>query len=458
LTAAVRAAELGLKVVVLEQGRGPKHLCNSRMSGGVFHLSYTDVTKPAVELASAVNDATRQQSDQELVAAIAETSGRALSWLQGKGAKFVRQADWRTVLMPPRPLAAGDAWVGRGMDLLLDRLVATLTSLGGEIHHGVRATSLLMHEGVCTGVVAVTDTGEKQILAKNVIIADGGFQSNQTLFKKALGPRPDLVVQRGAATGFGDGLQMAENAGAEITDLRGFYGHILSADALHNERLRPYPILDEFAASSVVVDRSGKRLFDEGQGGIVMANRLATMDDPASAIIVADSEIWDEVGKGGPYLPTSYVQEVGGTVHRANALAELAQLAGIDHTQLQATIDGYNTAVRTNTIGDLVPRRSTRGVWRQVVPPRMIVKSPYFAIPIRPGITHTMGGIAIDGAGRVRRRSPEGHIEGLFAIGSSIGGLEGGPDAGYVGGLMKGVIFGLRAAECIAENRLEESK
>ena len=452
LTSAVRAAELGLKVLLIEQGKGPKHLCNSRMSGGVFHLSYTDVTKPESELAAAVSEATHQPSDGELVVAVAETAGRALSWLQGKGAKFIRQAEWRTVLMPPRPLAAGDAWVGRGMDLLLDKLELTLKGLGGEIRHGVRAKSLLMRDGVCTGIVATTDNGEETIVARSVIIADGGFQSNPALFKKAIGPRPDLVVQRGAATGFGDGLLMAESAGAQVTDLRGFYGHILSVDALHNERLRPYPILDEFAASSIVVDRAGFRLFDEGQGGIIMANRLAAMEDPASAIIVADSAIWDDVGKGGPYLPTSYVQEVGGTVYRGATLAEVAQRASIDAEQLQATVDGYNKAVETNTIGNLVPRRSTRGVWRQEVLPRMIVKPPYFAIPIRPGITHTMGGISIDGVGRVRRSATD-CIEGLFAIGSSIGGLEGGADVGYVGGLMKGVIFGLRAAEFIASDK-----
>ena len=40
-------------------------------------------------------------------------------------------------------------------------------------------------------------------------------------------------------------------------------------------------------------------------------------------------------------------------------------------------------------------------------------------------------------------------IAGLYAAGSTVGGLDGGPHAGYVGGLIKATI-GLRAAETIA--------
>jgi len=82
--------------------------------------------------------------------------------------------------------------------------------------------------------------------------------------------------------------------------------------------------------------------------------------------------------------------------------------------------------------------------------PRPIETAPFFAIPICPGITNTMGGIAIDGHGRVRRadNSPGGSvIAGLYAAGGCTGGLEGGGALGYVGGLIKACVFGLRAAE-----------
>jgi fumarate reductase flavoprotein subunit len=69
-------------------------------------------------------------------------------------------------------------------------------------------------------------------------------------------------------------------------------------------------------------------------------------------------------------------------------------------------------------------------------------------MPICAAITNTMGGIVVDGNGAVLDRSDK-PLPGLFAAGSTVGGLDGGPKAGYVGGLIKATIA-LRAAEAIA--------
>ena len=69
-------------------------------------------------------------------------------------------------------------------------------------------------------------------------------------------------------------------------------------------------------------------------------------------------------------------------------------------------------------------------------------------MPICAAITNTMGGIVVDGRARVLDVNDR-PIAGLYAAGSTVGGLDGGPHAGYVGGLIKAT-FGLRAAETIA--------
>ena len=46
---------------------------------------------------------------------------------------------------------------------------------------------------------------------------------------------PDRMVVRNAATGRGDGLRMAQQAGAAVTRLARFYGHLLSRDAMTRE-------------------------------------------------------------------------------------------------------------------------------------------------------------------------------------------------------------------------------
>jgi fumarate reductase flavoprotein subunit len=46
--------------------------------------------------------------------------------------------------------------------------------------------------------------------------------------------------------------------------------------------------------------------------------------------------------------------------------------------------------------------------------------------------------------------TPQGEaMPGLYAVGCATGGLEGGETKGYVGGLVKSSVTGLRAAEAI---------
>ena len=63
-----------------------------------------------------------------------------------------------------------------------------------------------------------------------------------------------------------------------------------------------------------------------------------------------------------------------------------------------------------------------------------------------------MGGIRVDGASRVLRNDGS-VIAGLYAAGSTTGGLEGGGKAAYIGGLAKAGVQGLLAAESIAAQK-----
>ena len=75
---------------------------------------------------------------------------------------------------------------------------------------------------------------------------------------------------------------------------------------------------------------------------------------------------------------------------------------------------------------------------------------PFHAIPLCAGVTGTMGGVVINEHAQALR--PDGAVfPGLYAVGTPVAGLEGGPRAGYVGGLSKAFILGLLAAEHAAE-------
>jgi fumarate reductase flavoprotein subunit len=448
LTAALRAAELGSRVAVLERGEGEAYPCNSRYSGGIIHIAFHDVKRPREELLAVIKRVTNGEAQDDLADAVATDARRLIDWLQGHGTRFMRfnpQEGYKWCMAPARRLTPGLDWKGRGPDVTLRRLEAGLIARGGMVARGSEVRSLIMEGGRCVGVIAAKEGAEMRWLARAVLIADGGFQSDRVSFEQHIGPRYDRVLQRGAATGRGDGHRMAAEAGAALTDRSRFYGHLLNLAALTNDRVWPYPEVDFIACASLVVNSAGRRFVDEGLGGIAITNALARSDDPSSAHVILDAAIWDGPGKAARIPANPLLEQAGGTLHRAMTLDELAGRAGLPAGALAATVSAYNEAVGKGGLSMLTPPRTD-----DTYKPMPVATPPLMAIPICPGITYTMGGLAIDGYGRVLR--PDGSVvAGLYAAGSTTGGLEGGGRVGYIGGLVKAGVTGLRVGEHVAQ-------
>ncbi len=444
LVAAARASQLGQRVVVLEKQLDDRYLCNSRLTGGVFHCCLKDVRSDVDELAAAVLEAGGGQADPRLAKAVASDARRAVGWLQEHGIRFVRgSADpWHSfVLAPPNIAQLGRQWQGRGGDVLLRTLEAALTRQGGHLQRGFEARDLLMENGACVGVAGLRADGRPfEVRARATLLADGGYQADAGELAQTVTRHPDKLVQRNARTGNGAGLRMARRAGVRLSDLSAFYGHVQSRDALGNDMLWPYPWLDEIVRHYIVVDARGRRFTDEGRGGISVANAMARLDDPAGATLVFDRAGWEGPGQARFLPPNPNLEKAGGTVHSEGSIAGLARKAGIDAEGLERTIAQYNQAIAHGRPHELAPPRSSaKGA------PAPVAQAPFFAIPAVAGITYTMGGILIDECSRAS--SKDGVVPGLYAAGSTSGGLEGGPHAGYIGGLTKAAVTALRAAE-----------
>lgn len=447
LTAGVRAAQLGLRPLVLEQGDGEDYPCNSRQSGGILHIAFHDPYRPAQELVGVIDRLTGGEAKPELAQALAQTGARLITWLQGQGGKFMRfnpQEGYRWCLSPPRALRAGIDWEKRGPDLMLRQLARTLVETGGKLQLKTRVEGLLIENGCCVGVRGVCDGQPNEWRARHCVLADGGFQANRLLVEKYITPRFDALFQRGASSGRGDGLQMAQAAGAALTDCSRFYGHLLCSDAKHNDQIWPYPEVDAIATAGVVVDGSGRRCVDEGNTGVSLANELASQQGIDKLFVVFDVSIWNGPGTTARIPANPLLERAGGTILRADSVAELAQKMNVPAVALAQTLDEYNHALDTGTLQKLDVPRSEK------TKPYAIRNLPLMAISICPGITYTMGGIDINEHAQVLDKSGQ-PISGLFAAGATTGGIEGGNGSTYIGGLIKAGCFGLLAAERIAE-------
>jgi len=447
LACANRCAEQSLRVALLERGAEERYYCNSRISMGYVNCAFEYILGEPAAMRQAIDSQTRGHADPELAQVFAANGGAAVRWLASQGVRFIKggwQAGQRLMLAPPVPNRMGLNWSGRGGDTTVLRLGAKLVERGASLMRGVAARELILDQRCCTGVVATRGDQTLRIGARAVLLADGGFQANLDLLKRFIAPRPERLLQRNAMTGKGDGLMMAEASGARLCGTERFYGHVQSIDALTKPALWPYPIADHPMCAGIAVNAGGVRFADEGLGGVFMANAIAALHDPQEAVAVFDRRIWETAGRVSARPANPLLEKGGATLHRSDTLSGLAQRAGLPAGVLSATVSAHNRAVETGKFEALDPPRSDNPVHRA----QAIMVPPFYALPVCAGITYTMGGVAIDAQCRVQHAGG-GVITGLYAAGSTTGGHEGGPTAGYTGGLGKAATFGWHSGNCI---------
>ncbi|MHA6691357.1 FAD-dependent oxidoreductase [Devosia sp. A449] len=445
LSAANRAAELGLSVCVLEAGESELYACNSRISGGLFHITMDDMVRPADDVVASIARVTRGEGIPALASALGGRARFAIDWLREQGVTFMKAGPdglSKFSLAPPRVRRTGLHWRGRAGDVMLRTLVDAFTRRGGRIELGHEALRLIMRAGRCEGVIVRHRGVEKVLHARAVLLCDGGFQADHDLLAEFVTTAPERLLMRNARTGRGAGIRMARAVGAQLVGMAAFYGHLHHRDAMGDEGLWPFPVLDSLATAGILVDSTGNRFCDEGLGGISASNAIARLPDPLSTYLVFDAAIWNGPGQNWLLPANPYLLAAGGTMVSAPSIDELASQLGLPPERLTDTVSQYNLSLRTGA-QLAVPRTN------ELYEPWPISKGPFYAVPICAGITYTMGGILTDEKAQVLDEA--GHpIEGLLAAGATTGGLEGGSFAGYSGGLSKASVFGIIAAETLA--------
>ena len=454
LIPACRAAEAGLSAAVLEARSEARYPCSSRYSTGVANIMGLPILAEPDRLFRAIMDGSGANAHAAVVRAIADNGKRAIGWLSQQGATFVQRAlqhdqPGQQVLAPPRRPIAGLDWEDRGPDLFMQRLETNLKERGGAVMRGTKVEALVVDGGACVGVDVVRDGARARISAKAVVVADGGFAANRDMIAKYITPRADRVLCRVGPGAQGDGIRMAEAAGAAVGGFGAFYGHIHHRDAMTNGRLWPYPHLDAAAECAILVGPDGKRFTDEGRGGVCMANAIAQLPDPLSAVLVVDDVIWKQEPAITTTVPANpSMAEAGGALISAPDLETLADLMGLPAAALAQTVAEYNQAIAGNEFARLAVPRSVRKH-----KPMPIINPPFHAVPLCTGVTGTMGGIVINEHAQALK--PGGSVfPGLYAVGTPVAGLEGGPRAGYVGGISKSFVLGLLAGEHIAKHSI----
>jgi tricarballylate dehydrogenase len=435
LCAALMAREAGASVLLLEsaprswRGGNSMHVRNLRC----MHDAPQDVLVEAYSEEEYWQDllkVTGGLTNEALARLVIRHSSRCRPWMRRHGVHF------QPPLSGALHVARTNAFFMGGGKALVNAYYRSAGELDVAIRYETPVQSLELKDG--RFIAAITQGGER-ITAKACVLACGGFESNLEWQREAWGQNErgewtaENFLIRGTRFNQGVLLKFMLDAGVDsIGDPT--QAHCVAIDARA-------PLYDggictriDCVSLGVVVNRDAKRFYDEGEDfwpkRYAIWGRLVAQQPGQTAWSIIDRKA---VGR---FMPPVFP----GT--RADTLEELAGKIGLDVATFTATLDAYNAACRPGTFDHTVlDDCRTEGLapakthWAQPID-----APPFFAYPLKPGITFTYLGLKTDHTAAARFNDVPS--ENLFAAGEMMAGnvLGKGYTAGV--GMSIGTAFG----------------
>ena len=338
-----------------------------------------------------------------------------MQWIAAHGVEFHRPT-YYLAKGPPRIQPVG------GGASIFRELTRAAQDAGVAFRHACAAEALLcegkaLDEGGAIRGVRVS--GGEVIAADAVVLACGGFQGNRGMMREHFGPGGEdipLLAPR-ARFNTGDGIAMAQAIGADAAgEWNGM--HIEPVDP-RSTSSAPVVLLYPYG---IVVDRTGRRFFDEG-GGLVhetwewFSRHIHFAVEGREAYAILDSRLlaiadWQRATRSE--VPPFAVRFTRG----------LANLIGVDADNLAATVAAYNAACTGDPARFDATRCDGLAAGSLLEPPksnwaRAISEPPFLAWPLIGAVAYTFGGLATDNRARVLRGGEP--IPGLYAAGEITG-------------------------------------
>lgn len=212
LAAALTAAEDGARVIVFEKERSPGGTSN--FFEGTFAVESEMqreryITYSKDEAFKNIMEYSHWIANPRLVRVIVNESGATIGWLQQQGIEFVDA----TINMPDSPRTY-HIIKGKG-EAVIKALVTKAKEKGVDIRLAAPVKRLIKQGDSITGVIAEENGEDKQVKAKAVVIASGGYANNKEWIKKYNGFDLGInIVPVGNVDKMGDGIRMAWEVGA----------------------------------------------------------------------------------------------------------------------------------------------------------------------------------------------------------------------------------------------------
>ena len=427
LSAAVRASELGARVILIEK----REIIggNTLISGG-----FLGVIDPVRQIPLGITDSEERHfndiwinggrtANPELIRTLVKESQRMLGWLENKGVKFRNEVIEIYGSHHPRChqpiLPNGTSYVRALSSEAMSRKVQILKSTAGQ--------KLLQNdEGRVIGAEARQKNKVVRIRAdKAVILTAGGFGANQRMvesFDERL-----VGLPTNCTTGStGEMLLSAARIGVSTVDLKAIQ---CLPGPLPTGRIRVRFHND--VSRFILINSEGKRFVDERSRRDELTDRILSTPQKSCFCIIDN----DALAMADLIVQRDAIRaaETGDAI-KADSIEDLARKLSIDSAVLQHTIEERNRTIKADN------EKNKRFP---------IAKAPFWAARVGMCVHYTMGGLVIDSSARCL--SDGRPVPGLFAAGEITGGIHGRNRIGG-NGLADAFTFGMIAAEQAMKN------
>jgi tricarballylate dehydrogenase len=444
LSAALAARHIVPRVLVLE--RAPEHMRggNSRHTRNVrcAHASgdqFFSAPYSEEELLEDLISVTGGPANLDLAKFAIRQSSKLPRWMSEHG------AEWQQPLAGTLSLGRTNRFFLGGGKALLNAYYRTAHGMGIGVRYNAFVEDLMIDNDRFEAAAIRTNNTRELVRARAVVIATGGYEANIEWLRRHWGDAVDNFIIRG--TPYNDGVVLAAllNKNAKpMGDPKGFHAVAVDARAPKFDggivtRLDAIPF-------GIVVNKFARRFYDEGEAiwpkrYAIWGGLIAGQPDQIAYVIVDAKTI-------GRFLPPMFKP------YQANSLEALAGALNLDTVAFTGTLNEYNRA----TSGQIEQRMETpdgNGT-RGISPPKSnwaipIDTPPFYALPLRPGITFTYMGVAVDDTGRVLTQTGR-PFQNVYAAGEIMSGniLTKGYLAGF--GMTIGAVFGELAGRMAATN------
>ncbi|WP_433154132.1 FAD-dependent oxidoreductase [Actinomadura nitritigenes] len=439
LAGALRAAELGLTVVVVESSEHFRRGNNTSMSTAMFPgagsrwQAEQGVDDSPDRFVADIEAKTKGRADARLARTLAEVSAPLVEWLADSvelPLDLVTDFNY-----PGHSVTRCHSVPGRHGSSVIDHLARR-----ARAHPNIDLLVPAKLTNVATGgdgavraaVVQYPDGTEEEIPTRAVLLATNGFGADRDLVRRHLPEIADVLYQ-GSDQSLGDALRIGGGLGAATGYLDAYQGH--GAVAAGAGTLVGWATIIHGA---IMVDLEGRRFGDETRGYSEYAAELAARPG-ATGWIVLDETIFHQCE---PFKDFRDTVESGVLVWADDADG-LAKATGLPAGALAAELETAAAVAR----GERADGHG-RANWERPL------AAPYAAVRVVPALFHTQGGLIVNEDAAVVDHDDR-PIPGLYAAGGAAAGISGHGADGYLPGNGLLPAFGLAylAAGDVARRR-----